>query len=55
MAAQIASSADDALTPEDRAALAELRTQRTLTYDTDQHDWRSPVVDAMGAEALHTL
>ena len=55
MAAQIASSADDALTPEDRAALAELRTQRTLTYDTDQHDWRSPVVDAMGAEALQTL
>ena len=29
-------------------ALAELRTQRTLTYDTEQqHDWRSPVVDAM--------
>ena len=44
-----------ALTPEDRAALAELRTQRTLTYDTQEHDWRSPVVDAMGVEALQTL
>ena len=46
---------EPALTQHDRAALAELRTQRTLTYDTQEHDWRSPVVDAMGAEALHTL
>ena len=44
MAAHIAAAADDALTPADRDALAELRTQRTLTYDTQEHDWRSPVV-----------
>ena len=55
MAAHIAAAADDALTPADRDALAELRTQRTLTYDTQEHDWRSPVVDAMGVEALETL
>ena len=46
---------EPALTQQDRAALAELRTQRTLTYDTQEHDWRSPVVDAMGVEALETL
>ena len=46
---------EPALTQQDRAALAELRTQLTLTYDTKQHDWRSPVVDAMGVEALQTL
>lgn len=47
--------AEPAQSPEDRAALAELRTQRTLTYATGEHDWRSPVVDAMGMEALDRL